>query len=620
MPHHCSTAPRKAEKRYAIAQDRGTPQGKYPMELKDLIKQGLLGYQPIFLPNGVVTGTGLQFFGNLRAMRAASTAAETAQPEKNDLLSLKTGSNNFNFGRLGNLYVPPELGQRSEFDSEFYYCVDETQLEIFAKYNIVLSEMYRYFAFASLEISASRNCHIESMMEVGSNTCLFPLAFAEAGVKDCHGSDIVNYSPVVDLLSALKSQIVTFHHMADDSDSTWKTLPKADLVWSYAVVLHQSNPLAHLTRLASLATKVMFVMTLCEPDDWRTENEMGLRYLSANSYYNADFPNCFDVTVVSPELLKYSLKRLGFSQIVEVPHPEFKYLDQIEQDDLEYWMKKHCFFLAFRDAPLSASALSDYSVSSERNPYKGENVLVHTGFHNNVVLAASKYFIVPQGVPFDPANNDFSAFSSLTNAMQYFADLADEKSPYPITLKSLKHADLVRFKNRVYFSPHSRRVDFQSSGGDLNLHVLDSLEKWDALLALVGENGLDARQGLIVDFIDGICILMTPKDTFHARRIISRGSTKNSGVPTHIFGDAEITSDLLEDVLRAINVKSLLRSMTESSNDEATLCQNSEGRALKRVSFGEFHIKDESCRESASSTDDAEGAWKKFLGIPDIKP
>src|ERR1700704_626911 len=164
------------------------------MDLKNLIKQGLLGYQPIFFPNGVITGTGLQFFGNLRRMRASTIAGETVKSQKGDVLGLKTDSSNFNLGRLGNLYVPTELGDRSEFDSEFYYCIDESGLDIFAKYNLVLTDMYRYFAFKAMEIAASRSCGIESMMEVGCNTCLFPMAFAEAGIRICHGSDIVDYS------------------------------------------------------------------------------------------------------------------------------------------------------------------------------------------------------------------------------------------------------------------------------------------------------------------------------------------------------------------------------------------------------------------------------------------
>ena len=586
------------------------------MELKQLIKQGLLGYQPIFFPNGVITGTGLQFFGNLRRMRAASSGAEVLQSQNDEILGLKTGSDNFNLGRLGNLYVPAEFGDRSELDSEFYYCVDEAQLEIFAKYNIALSDMYRHFVLKSLEISATRNCRIESMIEVGSNTCLFPMTFAEAGVKTCHGADIVDYSPVIDLLSALKSQNVTFHHMADDSEETWISLPKADLVWSYQVVLHQSNPLAHLTRLASLATNAMFVMTLCEPGDWRSESEMGLRYLSANSYYNADFPNCFDVTVVSPALLKYSLMRLGFSQIFEIPHPEFNYLDEVERDNLEYWMKKHCFFLALRDAPLSASALNDYSISAERNPYKGDNVLIHTGFHHNVVLYGTRYFIVPQGTPFEVANNDFRSFSSLSNAMQYFANLVDERRPYPITIKSLTHADLVRFKNRVYFMPHDFQVDFHNSGDVSNLHMLDSLEKWDALLTLVGEGRIESLRGLIVDFIDGICILRAQENNmFEARRVAPAGQVEAERASTRYFGDVEMVSDSLEDVVKTINVNSLLRSITEFSKGEATLCRDVEGRSLTRLSPGVFRIQSENSEDATSVIHNVEGAWKTFLKI-----
>lgn len=109
------------------------------MEFKQLIKKGLLGYQPIFFPNGVISGTGFQFFGNLRAMRASAGALKGAGETRITSSGFRANDQfNFNRGRLGNLYVPPDQGDTSEFNSEFYYCVDQDDLQHFARYNLIL--------------------------------------------------------------------------------------------------------------------------------------------------------------------------------------------------------------------------------------------------------------------------------------------------------------------------------------------------------------------------------------------------------------------------------------------------------------------------------------------------
>jgi len=613
------------------------------MELKDLIKKGLLGYQPIFFPNGVISGAGFQFFGNLRNMRASDPKAGSAQPVGRERLSFGVDdSDNFNRGRLGNLYVPLAYGDRSEFDSQFYYCVEEGDVGHFARYNLALLEMYRYFVSESLKLAATRGCRVESMIEVGSNTCLFPLAFKEAGVAECHGADIVDYSPVVDLLSEMKKQHVSFHHMKDDSEASWRSLPKADLVWSYAVVLHQSNPLAHLTRLASLARKAIFVMTICEPEEWRSEKDLGIRYLSANSYYNADFPNCFDVTVVSPELVRYSLKRLGFGNIFEIPNPSFDSLDRTGQADLDYWMKKHCFFLAFRDGTRDADALNDYSISTERSPFKGENVLVHTGFHHNVVLSSSRYFIVAHGKPLDPGASDSKSFSSLSNAMEYLGGLQDERSPYPIQVRSLKSHNLIRFKNRFYLCPHGRSVDFNDPADLARLSSMDTLEKWDKVFSVLDEAAVASLEGQIAEIVGNIVIVGSDDGVFHARRLEDLDRARNFSKSAGRLGalgrlarktmdrkehagaagpdqDAQqggiekISSTSLRSVIRKVSAGMLLDSMRDAGSGEVILYRHPDGRLLKRTVAGQIQVQDEKRGSVLSAHDDLEKAWGAIL-------
>lgn len=580
------------------------------IDFKSWIKKGLLGYQPVFFPNGLISGTGFQFFGNLRSMRAALQPVSPDKEANAAPSALGFGEDasfNFNRGRLGNLYVPPGFGDRSGLDTEFYYCVEESDLEHFARYNLALLEMYEYFANSALVLSANQGTQLESMIEIGANTCLFPLMFSKGGVAHCHGADIVDYSEVVALLSAFQGKEVSFHHMTDDSDQTWKSLPKADLVWSYAVLLHQSNPLAHLTRLASLARKAIFVMTLCDPDDWKSDQEMAIRYLSANSYYNADFPNCFDVSIVSPALIKYSLKRLGFSTIVEIPHPDFDLLDDTSRADLKYWLKKHCFFLAFRDDCKDEDALNDYSVSAERSPYRGNNVLVHTGYHNNIVLSDQRYFIVPHGAPFtgDGSDTHLQSFSTLTNATQAFETLATEREPQPLLIRALRNNNLIRYKKRNYLSPHGLNVDFKDEDQLEGLASLDSLEKWDALLAVIEESEIKKIDGVLVEFIDGVCITRSPDGQYRAVPL---------GIATEgARGSGELTSPFYADLLRKVKVNSLIASMDRHCRQEIQLHRTEDGRRLSLNGLGRLNIRCERTGESLSVHGALEDAWRQIL-------
>ena len=574
------------------------------------IKKGLLGYQPIFFPNGLISGTGFQFFGNLRGMRGSIPVE--AEPDNSNETSKSSGikvnaSFNFNQGRLGNLYLPPSFGNRSEFDSEFYYCVNDGDLEHFARYNLVLLEMYEYFSAKTLEISRDNGIQLDSMVEIGSNTCLFPLAFSKAGLSNCHGADIVDYSEVVGLLAAISNVEISFHHMLDDSDETWKNLPKTDLVWSYAVLLHQSNPLAHLTRLASLAKKAIFVMTLCDPEDWKSDQEMAIRYLSANSYYNADFPNCFDVTIVSPALIKYSLQRLGFSLIVEIPNPDFELLDDTSSADLKYWMKKHCFFLAFRDEIKDDQALNDYSVSGERSPYRGDNVLVYAGHHNNVVLCQSRYYIVPHGDSFsgDGSDNHQQSFTILTNAMKFLNDLDIEKNPNPLLMRVLMSHNLIRYMKQVYLCPHGLNVKFDCPEEIEPLHSLDSIEKWDELFKMVGEAEIQSLKGVLVDLVGDFCVVKLGSEKFSAISVVAGESRSNQEVVMAASSAAE--------VVMKIHVANMLSTFKEGNQNHESAAFNLHGKTLCPTADGGFQIRNQDSAEVISVHSTLEDAWRTLL-------
>lgn len=568
------------------------------MDFKELLRKGLLGYQPIFFPNGVITGTGYQFFGNFRQAASSQVVSETDEGEFADSDSIR-----FNRGCLGNLYVPPELGGAEEFNTDCYYCIDDDELPQFVSDNLLLKRVYEHFVSQALEKARAEKCPIDSMLEVGSNTCLFPIEFARRGVRACHGADIVDYSDVVAVLAALNDAPVSFHHMRDDSSESWQQLPKVDLVWSYAVVLHQANPLVHLTRLASKARKAIFVMTNCGEDDaWGSPLDMAIKYQSANSYYAAPFPNCFDVSIVSPELLRFSLQRLGFSRVFELTCPAFDHSSQTECEHFVGWMKAHRFFLALRDEPLSDYALDDYSVETERSPYNGQDIRVYRGNHNNVFLKNGRYFVVPHDRWIAKDFEQLCSFGSLSRAISYLEQLEAEVSPFPILIREIEGHALMRYRNSYYLCPDGARIDFNCERDLEKLHLLDSYEKWTSLLDRMGVSSLLNLEWVIRDLINDVCVVRTPSGHYVAHRMGADGAQ----------GEVVARASSFLDARRSVIVAELVGPKIRS--EMATkICYCGDVKALERGPEG-FHIR---CLDSGEIISDHlryEDAWLAFLG------
>lgn len=518
------------------------------MNFKELLKKGLLGYQPIFFPNGVVSGTGYQFFGNFRL--AEETPVEDSSSQSGFAYSNEA---KFNPRRLGNLYIPPEVRGLEEFDTECYYRIADNELPQFVADNLLLKRVYQYFVAKTLETAGAEQVRLDSMLEVGSNTCLFPLEFSKSGVAVCHGADIVDYSDVVSVLSVLNDAPVEFHPMRDDSETTWQSLPKVDLVWSYAVLLHQSNPLVHLTRLAAKARKAIFVMTNCGGEgDWGNPDDMAIKYCSANSYYAAGFPNCFDVTIVSPALIRFSLLRLGFSRVLELPPPEFDHTSETEHEKFKSWMKVFRCFLAFRDAPLDDESLDDYSVETERSPYNGEEVRVHRGCHNNVFLKNGRYFIVPHGCWIASDHHKLRSFASLPRAIAHLEQLAEEIRPFPIPVDEIDGYPLMRYRNLYYLCPSRTFVDPGREDELENLHVLDSVDKWKALRSRTGIAALLAQSYRVRDLVNDVCIVRIADGDYRAF-LIEADATPRESVAA---------SASLPEIRRRVVTAELLASMT----------------------------------------------------------
>ncbi len=359
--------------------------------LKDLLRRGLLGYQPFNFDNGVSLGTGLQLFGRPSEVLGASDSASF----------LKSPGELHNF-TLGNIFIPPHLRGQLEYPlSNFYLPTSDADAKFLVQRNAQLSDLYGYFVEEALKILATNQVSIRNVTELGSNSCLFEFLFAARGIAGT-GVDIVDYSKAVDFLGKelygeSKSK-VRFRHLRGNSDEDIDDIPKSDLGWSYAVALHQANPLVHIAELSSISIAACFIMTtITKVEQAGGRGDLIMQFLSSNSYYQARFPQNFDVVLMSRELIKFSLKEVGFDKIIEIPFPKI-------DDYFETWAKNHVAYLAIRNTPSEVS-IFDYPRSPERDGNRGDPrtpILCYAGKSQNIVLFENRYYVVAHGLAFPP--------------------------------------------------------------------------------------------------------------------------------------------------------------------------------------------------------------------------
>ena len=119
-----------------------------------------------------------------------------------------------------------------------------------------------------------------------------------------------------------------------------------DLVLSVAVLVHLSEPLRHLAWLGSSARKALMVFTPfhratqyaalrqsppLHPSDQSASRvsapnaalDYSIKFHTVNCYYEHDkFPQCFDVTTVSEQLLRLAFEKMGFTRIIDITAAE----------------------------------------------------------------------------------------------------------------------------------------------------------------------------------------------------------------------------------------------------------------------------------------------------------
>jgi len=316
---------------------------------------------------------------------------------------------------LGNIYIPPELkNQITVPDSDFYTPVAEENKVDFLKYNRLLLNLYKYLVDAVFGVLEQNSVDIKSVTELGGNSGLFGSLCLEH-VNYAINADIVDYSDTLKVIEKYCELPVPYFHKIESLRSIdIANIPVSDLGWSYAVAVHQSNPMIHICDLSSISKKACLFMTpIGEPGEL-DQNQLLLKFKSSNTYYQTTFPNNFDVTFMSDALIKFSLQKVGFAKIIEIKFPDFI---------PKTWSEKHKCYLAIRDE-YKAPSIFEFSREPERDGYETGNpeqiTLSRQGTTSNLIRYKNHYYVVPRSAVLNEKFlNNSKKWSSLNQALYH---------------------------------------------------------------------------------------------------------------------------------------------------------------------------------------------------------
>jgi SAM-dependent methyltransferase len=158
-----------------------------------------------------------------------------------------------------------------------------------------------------------------SLFDVACNNGYFPVRAETLGMSGCAGSDFYkSYRRSIEFLNTVVGTHVRFTHAPYDPIkrrlATWR---RFDVVVASAIMCHLPNPLDFLAALARVARRAIFFWgALAEGD------EMTILYHrphSALRHAAWPFPYGFnDDTRISRSLFEFSMRELGFPEIVEL--------------------------------------------------------------------------------------------------------------------------------------------------------------------------------------------------------------------------------------------------------------------------------------------------------------
>lgn len=322
---------------------------------KDLACRGLLCYQPFIFSDELQTGAGYEFATGKEGAGLVHCANPPAQ-------------------FIGSPPVERLL-------------IDGAIKEEFAAHNQALRSLYE--SMVDLVDRHAGPIAELTMADIGCCAGYFPLTFARRGAKRAVGYDLVDYTPTYELLNGILQTRAEFVHQGYIAESQRiKDVEHFDVALSIAVLVHLSDPLQHLAFLGSIAKRAIFVWTLTSAPGDQDEESMIIKYHSVNRYYeHTKFPFCFDVTQISPGLLKKSLEMMGFTEIYELEH---------RADGMpERWFRNHRGYLGVRPDPAKSAA---NPVPSQLGLADSIPRLVRAIADYNIVSLRGQFFGVPKAL------------------------------------------------------------------------------------------------------------------------------------------------------------------------------------------------------------------------------
>ncbi len=258
---------------------------------KRLAVQGLLTYQPFIFDDTLETGVGLEFA----------------------------------VGHYCGLVHYPDIPQHWLASPELRRLILDPDRHLeFRAANERLRALYDHCV--STIIEAVGDVRNTSFLDVGCNTGYFPQSFARHGAALAAGCDRQDFSDVFALLNGILETDARFLNTSyDPRRHVIPDLEPFDVVTSFAVLCHTSDPLFHLACLGRLARKALLVWTLVNEDDRHT-----VHYGEPRGDYPDDaFPICFDNLVCpSDSLMMRSMDLMGFKNVIRLPDldtPSFQY-------------------------------------------------------------------------------------------------------------------------------------------------------------------------------------------------------------------------------------------------------------------------------------------------------
>ena len=316
---------------------------------------------------------------------------------------------------LGNIYIPPNLKDQITIpESDFYLPVAEENKNDFEKYNKLLLDLYKYLVDTVFDELEQNSVKVNSVTELGGNTGLFGSLCLDH-VDYAVNADIVDYDDCLRVIGKYcELPVPKFHKIQSLRSTDIAKIPVSDLGWSYAVAVHQSNPMIHICDLSSVSQKACLFMTPIGHPGELDQNELLLSFKSSNSYYQASFPNNFDVTFMSDALIKLSLREVGFVKMIEIKFPDFI---------PKTWSDQHKCYLAIRDE-FKAPSVYEFSRDPERDGYETANseqvTLSRQGINANLIRYQNHYYIISHGVvPDESYFNSSKKWSNLNQALDH---------------------------------------------------------------------------------------------------------------------------------------------------------------------------------------------------------